>query len=117
MRLADELGHGPHRAVDAPAAGFKQGHGDQTKNCGGQHDAVKAKCKLGNPRMKQGSMVGPVPGQFKGPQECDYLFQASDVCENQISIPQHLEKHDKEKGQKSKAEPFAFHPHWNIFFP
>jgi len=61
-------------------------------------------------------VIGPVPRQFKGPQKCDYLFQTSGICKDQIRVPEHLQKHNKEKGQKSVAEPFAFHPFGNVFF-
>ena len=47
--LADQLGHGPHGAVDTPAAGFEQHHGDQAKDGGGQHHAVEPKGKLPTP--------------------------------------------------------------------
>ena len=44
--FANELGHGAHWAVDAPAAGFVGNHGDEAQNSGGEHDTVKAKGKL-----------------------------------------------------------------------
>ena len=65
--FADKLGHGAHRAVDAPASGLKQSHGNKAKDRGGQHDAVKAKRELGCSRVEQGSVISPVPGKLKGP--------------------------------------------------
>lgn len=44
--FANELGHGAHWAVDAPAAGLVGNHGDEAQNSGGEHDTVKAKGKL-----------------------------------------------------------------------
>ena len=67
--LTDQLGHGPHGAVNAPASGLEKDHGHQAKDGGGQHHAVKAKGKLGRSSMEPGPMIRPVPGDLKGPQE------------------------------------------------
>ena len=66
-RSADKLGHGSHRTVDAPASGLKESHGNQAEDRGSQHNAVKAKGKLGCSRVEDGSVIGPVPGKLKGP--------------------------------------------------
>ena len=68
-RLADQLGHGPHRAVHTPAAGLEQHHGDQAKNSGGQHHAVKSKGELRHAGMEECSVIVPLPGQLEGPQQ------------------------------------------------
>ena len=65
--FADKLGHGSHGAVDAPASGLKECHGNQAEDRGSQHDAVEAKGKLGCSRVEDGSVIGPVPGKLKGP--------------------------------------------------
>ena len=60
--FADQLRHGSHRAVDAPASRFEQYHSDKSKDGGCQHNAVKAKGKLSNTFMKECSMICPLPG-------------------------------------------------------
>src|SRR5699024_1861481 len=67
FRLADQLGHRSHRAVDTPAAWLEQHHGNKAQNGRGEHHAVKAEGKLGHAFMKQGSMIGPMPWELKGP--------------------------------------------------
>ena len=65
--FADKLGHGSHRTVDAPASGLKESHGNQAEDRGSQHNAVKAKGKLGCSRVEDGSVIGPVPRQPERP--------------------------------------------------
>ena len=113
--LADQLHHGPHGAVDAPAAGLEQNHSDQTQHCGGEHHAVKAEGKLRYPQMEQSSMVSPVPGQLEGPQQGDRLPQIPHTGEHQIGVPQHQKEHGEEKGEKSVSERLAFHPFGDVF--
>lgn len=46
--------------------GAEQDHGDQTKDGGGQHDAVESECKLGHPQRHAVSMIRlMVPGRRK----------------------------------------------------
>lgn len=68
-RLANQLRHGSHGAVYTPGPGLKQQHRHKPQHRGGQHHTVKSKGKLGYALRKQGTMVGPVPGNLKGPQK------------------------------------------------
>ena len=75
FRLADELSHGAHGAVDAPAAGLEKYHGEKAQKRGSEHDAVKAEGKLRNARMQERSVIGPVPWQFKYPKNGQTFMQ------------------------------------------
>ncbi len=112
--FADQLGHGAHGAVDAPAAGLEKHHGDEPQHGGGEHDAVETKGELGHAGVEQGAVVGPVPGQLEGPQQGDHLFQVPGPGKDQLGVPQHQEEHGKEKDQESAAERLAFHPAGHI---
>ena len=114
--LADQLRHGAHGAVDAPAAGLEQEHGDKPKNGGGQHDAVKSKRELGDAGVQERSVVDPMPRQTESPQQCHCLFKILGAAKYQVCIPQHLEKHDEKEDQKAIAEPLALHPAGNVLF-
>lgn len=72
--FADQLGHGSHGTVYAPAAGLKKHHGNQSQYGRGKHNAVKSEGKLSCAGMKQGSMICPVPRELKGPQKGHSLF-------------------------------------------
>lgn len=111
---ADELCHSSHGTVHTPAAGLEQNHGDKSKYGGGQHNAVKAKGKLGNARVQDGSVVCPVPGNLKGPDQLNDLCQVLGAGKHQPGIPEHLKEHGKKENKESVAEPFAFHPFWHI---
>ena len=87
LQFTYELRHGSHGAVDAPAAGLEEDHGDETQNGGGQHDAVKAEGELGDAGRKESAVIGPVPGQLEGPQQRHRLPQVLDAGKDQISIP------------------------------
>lgn len=67
FQLADELGHGSHGAVNTPAAGFEQHHGDKPQHRRSQHHAVKTECELGDSRMKQRTVISPIPRQLESP--------------------------------------------------
>lgn len=114
--LADQLGHGAHGAVDTPAAGLEEHHGDQAQHGGGEHHAVKAEGKLGHAGVEQGSVVGPVPGQLEGPQQGDHLFEVPGPGKDQPGVPEHQEEHGKEEGQESVPENLALHPVGNVLF-
>ena len=106
----------PMGAVDTPAAGLEEHHGDEPQHGGGEHDAVKAKGELGNAGMERRAVVSPVPGQLEGPQQRDRLLEILGPGEHQIGVPQHQKEHGKEKGQKAVAESLALHPAGDIFF-
>lgn len=110
LSLAYHLRHGSHGAVDTPGTGAEQDHGDQTKDGGGQHDAVESECKLGHPQRHAVSMIRMVPGKAEGPQDRHYLFQARGTPEHQPGIKQHLAEHEQEEDQETVTEPFGFHP-------
>ena len=114
--FADQLGHGSHRAVNTPAPRLKQRHSDQAQNGGSQHYAVKTESKLRGARVEQGSMIGPVPGQLKGPEQRNSLLKISGSGKHKVSIPEHLHKHHQKEKQKTIAKNLAFHPSGNIFF-
>ena len=57
--FANQLGHGPHGAVDAPAARLEQNHGDQTEDGGGQHHTIESEGKLRHTGMEQRPVIGP----------------------------------------------------------
>ena len=115
--FADQLGHGAHRAVDAPGAGLEQEHGHKAQHRGGEHHAVEAEGELDRPRVESAAVVGPVPGELEGPQQGDHLTQILGPGKDKISIPEHLEKHDKKEDQKAVAEGLALHPAGDILPP
>ena len=115
--FANQLGHRPHGAIYTPATGFEPHHGDQSQHRGGQHHAVKSKSELSHAGMEQGAMIGPIPRNLEGPQQCDYLPEILGPCKDQVCIPEHLEKHDEKPNQETVAERFAFHPFWDVLFP
>lgn len=47
-----ELRYRAHRAINAPGTRLEQQQRDDAENAGGQHDAVKAKSKLRDPRLR-----------------------------------------------------------------
>ena len=117
LGFADELGHGAHRTVDAPAAGLEQRHGGKTQHRRGQHNAVKAECELRYAGMEQRAVVGPVPRQFEGPEQRDRLSQTPYTGEHQKGVPQHEKEHGKEKDQKPVSKPLTLHPSRDVLFP
>ena len=117
FRLADQLRHGAHGTVDAPAAGLEQHHRGQSKDGRGQHDTVEAEGELRHAGMEQRPVVGPVPRQFEGPQQGDRLFEILRPSKYQIGVPQHQEEHRKEKDQETISERFALHPARDILLP
>ena len=114
--FADQLGHGAHRAVDAPATGLEEDHRHQAQHGGSEHDAVEAEGKLGHAGVEQRAVVGPLPGKLEGPQQGDDLLEILGAGKDQPGVPEHHEEHHKEKGQKAVAECLAFHPAGNIVF-
>ena len=96
---ADQLGHGPHGAVDAPAPGLEQHHRNEAQDGGGEHYAVKAKGELGYARMEQRPVIGPAPGQLEGPEQSHGLSQLLSSGKDQICNPEHLEEHDEKENQ------------------
>ena len=114
--FADELCHGAHRTINTPAARLKQNHGNKAKNGGCKHNTVEAKGKLSNARMNEGSVICPMPGDFKSPKKSHNLSKILCAGKYQVGIPEHLEEHGEKENQKSITEPFTFHPFRNIFF-
>ena len=114
--FADQLSHGPHRAVDAPAARLEQHHSNKAQHRGCQHHAVETKGKLSHAGMEQSSVIGPIPRKLEGPEQRDHLPEILRSGKNQVCIPEHLEKHDKKPDQETIAKGLAFHPFGNIFF-
>ena len=92
FRLADQLRHGTHRAIDAPASGLEQEHGADAQYGGGQHYAVKAKGKLGHARVEAVTVVGPVPGQLQAPEKGYHLRKLSRSRKHQ--------RRDRRRGQE-----------------
>ena len=115
LHFANQLGHGSHWTVYAPASRLEQCHGNQPQHGGGQHYAVEAEGELRHAGVEQGAVIGPVPGQLEGPQQGDRLLQVLHTGEHQIGVPQHQEKHSEEKDEKSVSERLAFHPFGNVF--
>ena len=95
--FADQLRHGSHGTVYAPGTGFKQKHGHKPQNRGCEHNAVKAKGKLGNAVGEKGAMVGPMSWNLKGPQKGYRCPQILCSGKHQPCIPKHEKKHNKEK--------------------
>ena len=89
FRFTDQLSHRPHRAIDTPAARLEKDHSNQAQHGGGQHDAVKAEGKLCHTVVKDRSVVGPVPGQLKGPQQRDRLLEVLHSGEHEPGTPEH----------------------------
>lgn len=87
--LTDQLCHGAHGTVDTPAAGLEQHHGDEAQDGRGQHNAVKTESKLRHAGVKESTVVSPVPGELKGPQQRDHLPQVLRSGKYQIGVPQH----------------------------
>ena len=114
--LADQLRHSTHGTIYAPASGFIKKHGNKSKNCGCEHNAIKTKSELGNAGMEQRTVISPVSWQLKCPQNGYDLRKFLCTGKYQEGIPEHLKEHDKKENQESIPKPFAFHPFRNILF-
>ena len=112
---ADQLRHSTHGTIYAPASGFIKKHGNKSKNCGCEHNAIKTKSELGNAGMEQRTVISPVSWQLKCPQNGYDLRKFLCTGKYQEGIPEHLKEHDKKENQESIPKPFAFHPSRNIF--
>lgn len=55
-------------------------------------------------------MISPAPRQLKCPEKRYGLPQILCARKDEISIPKHLEEHDKKEDEETVAEPFALHP-------
>lgn len=98
-----ELRYRAHRAINAPGTRLEQQQRDDAENAGGQHDAVKAKSKLRDPRLRAAA-VSPVPGHVKSPQQADCLMKIDSMGKDQIGRNQHIDKHRCKKQQEAIAE-------------
>lgn len=103
LPAADELRYRAHRAINAPGTRLEQQQRDDAENAGGQHDAVKAKSKLRDPRLRAAA-VSPVPGHVKSPQQADRLMKIDSMGKDQIGGNQHIDKHRCKKQQEAIAE-------------
>lgn len=103
LPAADELRYRAHRAINAPGTRLEQQQRDDAENAGGQHDAVKAKSKLRDPRLRAAA-VSPVPWHVKSPQQADCLMKIDSVGKDQIGRNQHIDKHRCKKQQEAIAE-------------
>ena len=106
LRLADQLRHGAHRAVDTPAARFEEKHCDHAQGRGGEHQAVEAVGELSGPGRGR-SVVRPLPGQFEGPEEFNELAEFFCSRKDLPAVPEHQREHGHKEGQKAEAKPSA----------
>ena len=110
FQLADGLSHGAHGAEGAPAAGLEKYHHDEADEGGGEHQAVEAKAKLGNPVGHGACGVGPAPGNTDCPKQFDGFLQGGGSRSHQIGLKNDVAEHGQKENQKAVAEPLGRKP-------
>lgn len=97
--LADELGHGSHRTVNAPGSRLKKHHGDNPQHRGREHNAVKPKGELRRPGSGRLTPVSPIPGQPEGPKQGDNLTQLPGAGHSPAHFP-----HPTQRASSTRAQ-------------